>query len=429
MGKIEWSFWRAAACLMFLFALIPTAHACLGVSRTITISKFNSAMGTGPGGHIGLRHKEVVLTFDDGPIPATTNKILSALARECTKATFFPVGHMARAYPSTLRNIAARGHTIAFHTQTHANLQGVSLASAQRDIANGRKSILASLGKYRGRASRLFRYPYLSRNARLDQIVKRQGMLPFSASVLSQDWKSGSGAAMVNRVMSRLNRQGRGVILLHDIQKKTASALPSLLTRLKRGGYKVVHVRTSGQSKGPAIASVTKKKKPSKVARLKKSRKKTDRITTGSINKKSQPRKRLFSFSRSTNQTDKKKLSIQQKRRIASLARSKKLIEARKAEEKANKKKRRSIFKRTKKKSPDAKKFKKSASKKSKGSSKSANKVTKNKTTKTKKKRRIRLFANATSRKKGESAAAYHERLRQRRLRLNREQAAQKGKT
>ena len=113
MGKIEWSFWRAAACLMFLFALIPTAHACLGVSRTITISKFNSAMGTGPGGHIGLRHKEVVLTFDDGPIPATTNKILSALARECTKATFFPVGHMARAYPSTLRNIAARGHTIA----------------------------------------------------------------------------------------------------------------------------------------------------------------------------------------------------------------------------------------------------------------------------------------------------------------------------
>ena len=114
--------------------------ACLGVSRTIRVSSFNAALGTGAGGHIGLRDKEVVLTFDDDPMPSTTSRVLSALSRECTKATFFVVGRMAKANPKMLQKIARSGHTIAHHTYSHANLQGGSLTRAQREIQSGVRS-------------------------------------------------------------------------------------------------------------------------------------------------------------------------------------------------------------------------------------------------------------------------------------------------
>jgi len=417
MGKLGPWVASLLACTLVVFAVSSASAACLGVSRTITVSKFNAALGTGPGGYIGLRNKEVVLTFDDGPIPAKTNKILSALSRECTKATFFVVGKMARAYPSTLRNIAARGHTIAFHTHDHANLQGGSLASAQRNIIAGRKAIMANLGKYKGRASRFFRYPYLSRNSRLDQIVKRQGLIPFSASILSQDWKKGSGAQMVNRVMSRLNRQGRGVILLHDIQSKTASALPSLLTRLKRGGYKVVHVRTSGQASGKLVASAKPKKiktktKSKKVVSSKKT-KKIDRITTASVPTKKTKSKRFSFFKRAKKPVDEKTISIQKQRRLASLARSKALLE--KNKKKVTKKKAKKTSKKT-------------ASKKSTAKKTARKKVSKKTTKKTKSKFKLRLFSkNLLRQKAGESDAAYNQRLRARRIKLNKEANASKS--
>ena len=244
---------------ILLFTLIPIAHACMGVSRTINISSFKAHMGTGASGLIGLRNKEVVLTFDDGPVPGRTTKILATLKRECTKATFFVVGSMSRAYPKLLQRIIREGHTIGHHTQDHANLTHGSLAKAQRNIAAGRKTVRKALGPYAGRSSKLFRYPYLARSSALDAVIKRQGLLPFSAGVLSNDWKGGSGAAMVDRVMKRLSRTGRGVILLHDIQHKTAAVLPDLLRRLKRGGYKVVHVRTGRPSSNILVSSVSSK--------------------------------------------------------------------------------------------------------------------------------------------------------------------------
>src|SRR5215469_962563 len=68
---------------------------------------------------LGLLDREIVLTFDDGPIAATTNVILDTLDRHCVKATFFPVGGMAMLGSDTLREIALRGHTIGSHTWSH----------------------------------------------------------------------------------------------------------------------------------------------------------------------------------------------------------------------------------------------------------------------------------------------------------------------
>ena len=224
------------------FLLTNLSHACMGVSRTINVSTFHPHLGTGGSGGIGLRHKEVVLTFDDGPVPGTTPRVLAALSNECVKATFFVVGSMARAYPKLLQRVARSGHTIAHHTQNHANLTNTSVASAQRNIETGIRSVNKALGPYRSYSSKLFRYPYLARSSSLDTFLKRRGLLPLSAAVMSQDWKAGSGAGMIQRVMSRLRKTQRGVILLHDIQAKTASALPQLLRRLKSEGYKIVHI-------------------------------------------------------------------------------------------------------------------------------------------------------------------------------------------
>ena len=276
--------------IVFCLTGLQVAQACMGNSRTINVRSFNAFLGTNGSGGIGLRPKEVVLTFDDGPRANSTPRVLAALDRECLKATFFVVGKMARANPKLLQRIARSGHTIGHHSLDHSNLTRSSLSSAQRNIQRGISSVRSALGPYKGRSTKLFRYPYLARNAALDAILKRQNLLPLSAVILSQDWKSGSGAAMVERVMNRLARIGRGVILLHDIQAKTASALPRLLRRLKQGGYRVVHIKSAGSGAGVAIARLSgrnsNRKRRALFSRLRSDARRADRKVTGSISSK-----------------------------------------------------------------------------------------------------------------------------------------------
>jgi len=290
----------ASAFFAITLLSIDIAQACLGVSRTVTARSFNAHMGVGGGVGLGLRNKEVILTFDDGPRSSTTKRVLGALSAECTKATFFVVGHMARSNPKLLQRIARAGHTIGQHTEGHSNLTRMSVAQAENKINKGITSVNLALGRYRSSSTKLFRYPYLARSSRLDAMLKRKGLLPVSAGILSNDWKGGSGTAMVDRVMRQLKRRGRGVILLHDIQPKTASALPALLRRLKQGGYKVVHLRGSGAPRSTVVASKKTKPKAVRVAALKTSKTKrsnrikrknrklsrVDRTTTGSVKKK-----------------------------------------------------------------------------------------------------------------------------------------------
>ena len=237
---------RLGLALVFLAALSAAAYAaCLGVSRSINVTKFQPHLGASPSGGIGLRHKEVVLTFDDGPHAGTTDRVLAALQKECTKATFFVVGRMVRSNPGLLRQVKRAGHTIAHHTHDHANLPASSSLAIRANILRGMGAVDAALG--RGKASRLFRYPYLARSSRTDKVVRNLGLLPLSAAIDSLDWKGGD---FVGRTMNQLARKGRGVILLHDLKQGTAAQLPSLLRRLRQGGYKVVHLR-GGRSTAP----------------------------------------------------------------------------------------------------------------------------------------------------------------------------------
>ncbi|GAB5506296.1 MAG: hypothetical protein Rhirs2KO_14590 [Rhizobiaceae bacterium] len=189
-----------------------------------------------------LARGEVVLTFDDGPIPGKTSKILNALDQHGVKATFFTVGQMANAYPHLVREVAARGHTIATHTQNHPNLASMSFDSAVAEIDKGSRSVAAALGPNRSRVAPFFRFPYLASTAALRRHLAMQGVVVIGASVDSKDYFVSTPDQVRARTLSKLEARGSGIVLLHDIHARTAAMLPQLLNDLKKRGFKVVHL-------------------------------------------------------------------------------------------------------------------------------------------------------------------------------------------
>ena len=94
-----------------------------------------------------LADKEVVITFDDGPLPPYSNQVLDILASECVKATYFLVGEMARAYPATVRRIYEAGHTIGTHSEDHPlRFDRISVDKVRWEIDQGIADVEAALG-------------------------------------------------------------------------------------------------------------------------------------------------------------------------------------------------------------------------------------------------------------------------------------------
>jgi len=224
----------------------PVKAACanpdaLGLSRVVEIDTTG-----GPG--FGFEHfkqfdfladKEVVLTFDDGPWPANTPAVLKALADECTKAVFFPIGKHATYHPEILRQVAAAGHTIGAHTWSHANLNSKKITEQQAkdEIEKGYSAVKMALG---AAPAPFFRFPELQHGPAAMTYLGTRNVAMFSCDADSFDFRAKDAAQIVNTVMTKVDKLGKGIILMHDFQKHTAEALPTLLRRLKAGGYKVV---------------------------------------------------------------------------------------------------------------------------------------------------------------------------------------------
>ena len=219
----------------------------LGVSRTVVIDTTG-----GPGfGFLQykqfdfLTDKEVVLTFDDGPWP-TTPAVLKALADECTKGLFFPVGKHTTYHPEILRQVAAAGHTIGSHTWSHAHLDSKKMTEQQvrEEIEKGFSAVKMAMG---AAPAPFFRFPALAHTQPALGYLATRNIAMFSCDVDSNDFKSSGPDQVIQNVMTKLDKQGKGVILMHDLQKHTAIALPTLLRRLKAGGYKVVQMKAKEQ--------------------------------------------------------------------------------------------------------------------------------------------------------------------------------------
>ena len=189
-----------------------------------------------------LRDKEVVLTFDDGPWPENTPSVLKTLANECTTGIFFSIGKHATYYPEILKQVAAAGHTIGAHTWSHATLTNKKLSEDQRkeEIEKGFSAVKWALG---APPAPFFRFPALQHPPEMVSYLGTRNIGIFSCDLDSFDFKARNPQQVIDVTMKKLDKLGKGIILMHDFHKHTAEALPDLLRRLKAGGYKVVQVK------------------------------------------------------------------------------------------------------------------------------------------------------------------------------------------
>jgi len=189
-----------------------------------------------------LRDKEVVLTFDDGPWPLNTPSVLKTLAEECTTGIFFSIGKHATYYPEILKQVAAAGHTVGTHTWSHATLTNKKLTEQQRkdEIEKGFSAVKWALGTS---PSPFFRFPALQHPPEMVTYLGTRNIAMFSCDLDSFDFKASKPQQVIDVTMKKLDKLGKGIILMHDFHKHTAEALPELLHRLKAGGYKVVQMR------------------------------------------------------------------------------------------------------------------------------------------------------------------------------------------
>jgi len=263
---------RIAAALTALLAGSSPGRAAncsadaLGTSRVVEIGAqggLEVGLKTYPR-TIPLADHEVILTFDDGPAAKTTPQILSALAKECVRATFFEIGRNAEGLPQIARREVLEGHTVAHHTYSHPQptLRFMSAAAARADVLKGMIAVeKAAYGQdfSAGAPNELkdlklhapfFRFPGFADTEDLRRWFAANNVGIFGVDLWASDWIKMTPEQELHLVMSRLDRLGKGMLLLHDNHQWTADMIPMLLRELKAKGYRIVHM-TAGPGTGP----------------------------------------------------------------------------------------------------------------------------------------------------------------------------------
>ncbi|MET8626835.1 polysaccharide deacetylase family protein [Kitasatospora sp. NPDC004669] len=178
--------------------------------------------------------KVVYLTFDDGPSPAYTPRILSILDRYGVHATFFEIGENVAAHPSLTKQVARQGHSVQNHSWSHPDLRRLSATSFNAQVSRTDQAIRAQTG----RAPKCLRPPYGAVNGTVRSRAAGLGKQVVLWSVDPADWSRPGTGAIQSRVLN--NVRSGSVILLHDgggDRSQTAAALPTILSTLKARGY------------------------------------------------------------------------------------------------------------------------------------------------------------------------------------------------
>ena len=262
---------RDIPCASYLVALAlaafagPAAAACLP-ERVLALDPGVAPLHVGTQSFpstLALKDREIVLTFDDGPAPATTSRVLAALKAACVHATFFLVGRRTAAAPELARREHEEGHGVGHHSDTHPafTLRGFDAASAERDIQNGIEADeVAVYGKDATPDhphEPFFRFPGFADTPALLAYLDRRGIAAFGSDLWAADWLAMSPDAERRRILAELARRPghNGILLLHDTVPETARMLPALLADLKAGGYTIVHVLYAKGSPAPALTA------------------------------------------------------------------------------------------------------------------------------------------------------------------------------
>jgi peptidoglycan/xylan/chitin deacetylase (PgdA/CDA1 family) len=218
----------------------------LGISRVVEIDTTGGpAFGTEHFKQYDfLRDKEVVLTFDDGPWPGNTPMVLKALQDNCIKATFFEIGEHATWRPDLTKELVAAGMTVGSHTWSHKDLAknpyAKDIEQAKQEIEMGVSAVhMAAAG---GPIAPFFRFPDLQQPPELMTYLGTRNIATFSTDIDTFDFKLHKPEDVIKSAMTKLAKNGKGILLMHDFQHGTAEALPELLRQLKANGYKLVHM-------------------------------------------------------------------------------------------------------------------------------------------------------------------------------------------
>jgi peptidoglycan/xylan/chitin deacetylase (PgdA/CDA1 family) len=186
---------------------------------------------------VNITQPVVAMTFDDGPHPSLTPKLLDILKERNIKCTFFLIGQNMKAYPQIVRRIIAEGHEIGAHTYTHCSLTSRSDAQIRSELQRSEEVLMAA-ANYR---PQLVRPPYGAINTRIKQLMFSEfGYSTIMWSVDPQDWRRPGVSVVTSRLVSGA-RPG-AIMLAHDIHPPTIQAVPAMFDQLLAKGYQFVTV-------------------------------------------------------------------------------------------------------------------------------------------------------------------------------------------
>jgi peptidoglycan/xylan/chitin deacetylase (PgdA/CDA1 family) len=215
--------WIVWIIIVFLY-LAATAYGSFNIQSNYFFKSVNKG-----------KRKAISLTFDDGPDPDTTPKILAVLREKKIQAAFFVIGKKAAKYPELLKQIEDEGHTIGNHTFSHSYFLGFfSKSRLKADIGHCTEIISSTINK----TPLFFRPPFGVTNPVYASVLKELGLHSIGWSVRSLDTRADNKYQIINRVMSKL--KSRDIVLLHDNLKVTADSLEDVIEHCLQKGIKIV---------------------------------------------------------------------------------------------------------------------------------------------------------------------------------------------
>ena len=177
----------------------------------------------------------ITLTFDDGPYPDITPRILEILDAENIKATFFVIGKKAEAHPEIINEIAGRGHIIANHSYSHSNMIGFfSSKKLKTDIEKCSELLCEIMGQ----RPLFFRPPFGVTNPRYERVLKKLKLISIGWTVRSFDTTSKSKEKLFEKITGSVSQSS--IILLHDTKQITLETLPLLIQYFRDKNIKIV---------------------------------------------------------------------------------------------------------------------------------------------------------------------------------------------
>ena len=193
---------------------------------------------------IGISHRRgrtglpyIAITFDDGPHPENTPRLLDMLRERNIKATFYVIGRSVELYPQIVRRMVAEGHEVGNHTWTHRNLTSLSDSSIRMEMDRTRDVIISACGV----TPRTMRPPYGAlRESQRAWIFKEYGYPTIMWSVDPKDWQRPGVSVVTSRILD--NTHNGSIVLAHDLHKPTVDAMPETLDGLLRRGFQFITV-------------------------------------------------------------------------------------------------------------------------------------------------------------------------------------------